>query len=61
MSRVGDVDGKLVVRFQNIERKRAIAEAAARERVPIVHFLWECFLAWKHQRELAERPPAPFG
>jgi hypothetical protein len=43
---------KLVLRFGSVERKREIAEAAAREGVPVVHFLYECYLAWKHQREL---------
>lgn len=47
--------GKLVLRFQNPDRKRELVEAAAREGVPVVHFVYECYLHWKHKRELDEQ------
>lgn len=55
MPRTGLVDAKLTLRFQSIERKREFVEAAAREGVSAIQFLWECYLAWKHQRELQRR------
>lgn len=44
----------LTLKFGNPERKQELIESAARQGVPLNHFVWEIYLEWRTRRETQE-------